>query len=210
VRKEVRETVVAIYRGVALPVEQKGLTGAPFRVELLEVQRRPLTPAETGRIMVEIRRSGAITGYSAAEWRGKRDVFALVGRDSGELVAAVLVHHLWGGWSELAVVFVLEAHRGKGHAKTVIQSAMRTLRSDGRRKVIFFCDDKMRHLSQASGFAVFDSEDDYLDASPRDRFFFRISYKVQWLANAYRIRELRRKRREMGSVYAFKMGVRHP
>lgn len=192
-------------------VEQKSsITDEPSDVELLEVQRRPLTTAETGRIMAEISRSGAITGYSVAEWRGKRDVFALVGRDSDQLVAAVLVHHLWGGWSEIAVVFVLEGHRGKGYAKMVLQSAMRTLRSDGRRKVIFFCDDKMAHLSQASGFALFDSEDDYLNGSPRDRLFFKIGYKVQWLANAYRLRELRRKRRDMGSTYEFKVGVRHP
>jgi GNAT superfamily N-acetyltransferase len=194
-----------------LPTERKGsAAGAPSRAELLEVQRRPLTPAETGRIMAEIRRSGAITGYSAAEWRGKRDTFVLVGRDDDELVAAVLVHHLWGGWSEVAVVFVLEGHRGKGYAKMVLQSVMRTLRSDGRRKIIFFCDDKMGYLSQASGFAVFDSEDDYLNASPRDRLFFKVSYKVQWLANVYRLKELRRKRRELGSTYEFKLGVRRP
>jgi hypothetical protein len=87
---------------------------------------------------------------------------------------------------------------------------MRTLRSDGRRKVIFFCDDKMKYLSQTNGFAVFDSEDDYLNASPRDRFFFKISYKAQWLANVYRLKELRRKRRELGSTYEFKLGVRRP
>ncbi len=193
-----------------MPAERKGLTGAPPRAELLEVQRRPLTPAETGRIVAEIRRSAAITGYSTAEWRGKRDIFALVGRDSGELVAAALVHHLRGGWSEVAVVFVLEEHRGNGYGKMVLQSAMRTLHSDGRRKLIFFCDDKMRYLAQASGFAVFDSEDDYLNASPRDRFFFKISYKVQWLANAYRLKELRRKRHELGSTYEFRLGIRHP
>jgi GNAT superfamily N-acetyltransferase len=175
--------------------------------ERLEVQRRPLTSDEADQVMAEVRLSGAITGYSDAEWRGKRDVFVLVGCETNELVATVLVHHMWGGWSEIAVVFVLERHRGRGYGTTLLQAVMRTLRSDGRKKLIFFLDDKMAHLAEVSGFDLFDSVDSYLCRWPRDKLFFKVAYKIQWLTNIYRLRELQRKRRQLGSTYEFKFGV---
>ncbi|WP_337822235.1 GNAT family N-acetyltransferase [Amycolatopsis sp. A1MSW2902] len=172
-----------------------------------EVQRRPLTPREADVVLDQIGQSAAITGYSRAEWRGKRDVFALMDRSADELIAVVLVHRLSGGWSEIAVVFVLEGHRGQGHGTTILRFALRTLSSDGRRKLLLFSDDTMAHLARICGFTVFDSEHAYLSQHPKDRFFMRFSYKAQWLANAYRLRELRRKRAELGSTFTFKIGV---
>lgn len=78
------------------------------------VQRRPLTCSEARTVIRRISYSRSITGYSLREWTGGRDTFVLLRPDSSQLLGALLVHHLRGGWSEIAVVFILEEHRGKG------------------------------------------------------------------------------------------------
>lgn len=184
------------------------MTAGPGTAELsdlerMEVQRRPLTPREAATVVAEIRTSPVITGYSMAEWTGRRDVFCLVDRVDDEVVGVVLVHHLWGGWSEIAVVYVMQGHRGRGYGKRLLQATLRTLESDGRPKVIFFSDDRMEHLVGLCGF----EKDPRRVARLIPRHFLDLTYKVQWLASAYRLRERRRKRRELGSSYDFRIGV---
>ncbi|WP_157514419.1 GNAT family N-acetyltransferase [Nocardia concava] len=178
--------------------------------EWVEVQRRPLTISEATTIMAEIRRSAEITGYSLAEWTGKRDTFALVRPCTGELVGAILVHHMWFRWSEIAVVFVLEKHRDSGRGRKLLQAALRTLNTSPRKKIIFFSRGPMSNLVADCGFQIFPTEKDFGRGNWKNRVFIRCLYKIQWLANVYRLRERRRKRRELESRFDFSVGVLQP
>jgi GNAT superfamily N-acetyltransferase len=115
----------------------------------VEVHRRPLTFSEAQTVMRQISYSRFITGYSLREWTGGRDIFVLLKPDSGQLLGALLVHHLRGGWSEIAVVFILEEHRGKGHGRCLLQSSVRTLRWTSERLLLFFCEPAMDRLVRA-------------------------------------------------------------
>ncbi|WP_221889747.1 GNAT family N-acetyltransferase [Streptomyces sp. WAC06614] len=173
-----------------------------------ELQRRPLTHDEAAIVVAEIRRSPKITGYSAAEWTGRRDTFALVDRASGELLGALLVHHLLGNWSEVAVVFIPEAHRGQGYGRQLLGGALRTLAPSGKRLLLFFSEPgPMEGLVREAGFDVFADEQDFAAGRPGRRLYLSVVYPVQWLWSFYRIRELRRKKRELDCSFSFKIAL---
>lgn len=172
-----------------------------------EVQRRALSADEARLFMAEIRNSSCITGYSFGEWTGRRDVFVTVDRASQRAAAAMLIHRLPGGLSELAVVFVLEEFRGRGLAKQLVCFGLRTMRGDGRSKIIFYSDDQMHAIATTAGFVTYASLSDYCGHRRSRQLYYTAIYKPFWLLNVYRIREIARKRRELGSHFDFRMGV---
>jgi GNAT superfamily N-acetyltransferase len=173
----------------------------------VEVQRRPLTFLEAQTVMRQISYSRFITGYSLREWTGGRDTFVLLRPDSGRLLGALLVHHLRGGWSEIAVVFILEEHRSKGHGRCLLQSSVRTLKWTSEKLLLFFSERTMDRLVRDVGFEIFANENDLVRGKPGRWVFMKIMYKVQWLCNWYRIRELMRKKREFGCDFQFKVAL---
>ncbi|MBT2525919.1 GNAT family N-acetyltransferase [Streptomyces sp. ISL-99] len=181
----------------------------PVPVECV-LQRRPLTRAEADEVVAQIRRSPKITGYSRSEWRGRRDTFALVRRDGGELVGALLVHHLVGGWAEIAVVFVLEEHRGRGYGRQLLAGALDMMADTGKRLLLFYSEGSpMGALARDHGFDIHADEDAFVRGMPGRRIFLKYIYTFQWLCSFYRIREMRRKRRELDCTFDFKVAFLH-
>ncbi|MGH4034105.1 GNAT family N-acetyltransferase [Actinomycetota bacterium Odt1-20B] len=172
-----------------------------------ELQRRPLTRSEAADIMRQIRESPHITGYSVREWTGGRDTFALVHSETGRLAGALLVHHLAGRWSEIAVVFMLEEFRGRGIGRQMLRDSLRAMESADRNLLLFFCSPGMGRLTAEAGFTVLESETDFTHGSLRRKLFLSVLYKAQWLCSAYRLREIRRKRRDFDCSFEFKVGV---
>ncbi|MBQ1099048.1 GNAT family N-acetyltransferase [Streptomyces sp. NPDC097107] len=169
--------------------------------------RRPLTAAEAAEVMERIRTSPHITGYSLREWTGKRDTFLLRDTASGRVAGALLVHHLLGGWSEIAVVYVFEEHRGHGLGRLLLEDAVGAIRTSGRKLLLFFSSARMGHIAAGSGFDLHDSEADLTRGSLSRGLFLGILYKAQWLASLYRLREIRRKRRTYQASFDFQVAV---
>ncbi|MFG2330897.1 GNAT family N-acetyltransferase [Streptomyces sp. NPDC048604] len=175
-----------------------------------EVQRRPLTRDEARVVVAQIRDSPKITGYSAAEWSGGRDTFALVRTDTGELVGALLVHHLLGNWCEVAVMYILSEYQGQGHGRGLMRAALDALADSGKRQLMFFTPGPIAVLADDYGFEVYEDEAAYCAQGLRRRFFLKVVYKVQWRWSLYRLREIRRKRRELDCDFTFQLGVLDP
>lgn len=184
-----------------------GTPGESTPATSLLIERRPLTPTEAGLVIDEIQASATITGYSFDEWTRTRETMVMTDLDTDELIGVTLAHHLVGGWTELAVLYVLAEHRGHGHGPTLLAAAVRDLRASGRRVLLFFCDDHMRHLATRTGFVVHEDEGDFRRGSVPRHLFIRAFYKPQWLASPYRRRELRRKRAELRCDFTFKIAV---
>lgn len=175
-----------------------------------EVQRRPLTRDEARVVVTQIRDSPKITGYSPAEWTGRRDTFALVRTDTGELLGALLVHHLIGNWCEIAVMHILEEHRGQGHGRRLMRSALSALAPAGKRQLMFFTPGPIAVMADDYGFQVYDDESAFCAGRPSRWFFLKVVYKIQWRWSLYRLREIRRKRRELNCSFAFQVGLLEP
>lgn len=171
------------------------------------VHFRPLTPTEAGLVMDEITRSTTISGYSFDEWTRTRATAVALDPATGELLGAVLVHHLAWRWSEIAVVYVLPDHRGHGIGHALVTAAVERLRAADRRVLMLFCEEPMRRLAQQVGFRVHDDERAFARSSWRHHLFIRGLYPLQWLADGYRRRELRRKREELGCSFTFSVAV---
>ncbi|MFC4608491.1 GNAT family N-acetyltransferase [Streptomyces maoxianensis] len=191
----------------APPIPLRADDLAQGALDEFELQRRPLTRSEAAEIMRHIKDSPDITGYSAAEWTGRRDTFALVSPKTGKLAGALLVHHLVGRWSEIAVVFLFEEYRGGGLGRQLLQGALRTLKSADRKLLLFFCSPGMGRLSAEAGFDILADEAEFTRGSLRRKLFLSVLYKAQWLCSAYRLREIRRKRREFACSFEFKVAV---
>jgi GNAT superfamily N-acetyltransferase len=173
----------------------------------MEIQRRPLTAQEADQIVGDIRFCPDITGYSKEEWMGGKDIFALVDLADGKLLGAILVHHLAFKWSEIAVVFVRPEYRGCGLGRYMLPTVLRTLVHTRRRLLIFFSDERMRSVVTDCGFETYDSPQAFFARHFWRGVFLRYVYKPQWLANSYRRRELRRKKRCFNADYAFRIGL---
>jgi ribosomal protein S18 acetylase RimI-like enzyme len=174
----------------------------------LEVQRRPLTPAEARSVVSQIAESAEISGYSMSEWTGGKDTFALIDPGTNSLLGAVLVHHLALNWSEVAVVFVLKGYRGLGLGNYMLANVLRTLEHGDRNILLFFSKENMRQLVSARGFEIYESQDEFCGRSVFNLFYFRVLYQVQWLSNAYRRKELKRKRQDLGADFSFRVAVK--
>jgi GNAT superfamily N-acetyltransferase len=175
-----------------------------------EVQRRPLTRDEARVVVTQIRDSPKITGYSPAEWTGRRDTFALVRTDTGELVGALLVHHLLGNWCEVAVIYILAEHQGQGHGRRLTRTALDALSTSGKRQLMLFTPGPVAVLADDYGFQVYEDEAAYCAQGPSRWFFLKVVYKLQWRWSLYRLREIRRKRRELDCDFTFQLGVLAP
>ncbi|WP_460505444.1 GNAT family N-acetyltransferase [Hydrogenophaga soli] len=181
--------------------------GFPRADDKFWFQRRPLTTSEANQIIKEIAAEPNITGYSCAEWTGGKDVFLLYDWSSNCIAAAILVHHLFGLWSEIAVVFVSPAYRGQQLGRRLLQLAMDTLRFSGRRYVIFYSTSSMEGMLRSIGFTLYRELDDFAKQRTDWGIYFRLLYKPQWLLNVYRIRELQRKQRIYEKSFCFSVGV---
>lgn len=173
----------------------------------MEIQRRSLTDQEADQIVNDIRFCPDITGYSKEEWMGGKDTFALIDLHTGNLLGAVLVHHLIFKWSEIAVVFVRPEYRGCGLGRYMLPTVLRTLAHYKRRILIFFSDARMQSVVRDSGFQTYDTPEEFFAADFWRGIFLRYLYKPQWLANRYRRRELKRKKRCFNASYAFHIGL---
>lgn len=172
----------------------------------VKVEQRPLTDDEANRVISEIRDVDTITGYSKSEWTRVRETHVVVKSD-GELAAAALVHHLWAGWSEVAVLYVLPGDRGQGFAGLLLGEVLEGLRVSGRRPLIFFCSSEMRRIVRACGFEVYDSVSEVPIGAGWPGLYLRRIYKWQWLARPYRVSELIRKRVARGVQFNFEVGA---
>jgi hypothetical protein len=68
----------------------------------------------------------------------------------------------------------------------------------------------MERIVRDCGFRIFTDEDDFVGGRVGRWLFLKVAYKVQWLWSLYRIRELRRKTRELGSEFTFRIAVLNP
>ncbi|MBO0982462.1 GNAT family N-acetyltransferase [Rathayibacter sp. SD072] len=170
-------------------------------LESVVVEHRPLTRSEAHLVVEEIRSSTTITGYSLEEWCGRRETFVALDRRSGDVVGAALVHAFLGGWSEVAVLFVRETHRGRGIGPRLLSEIIEQLH--GRRLLLFFCEDTMRRMVLRHGFTVHRTPHDLPGRPLLRRLFLSVLYPLQWKADSYRRREIRRKRARYGCSFDF-------
>ncbi|TFH92849.1 GNAT family N-acetyltransferase [Vibrio ouci] len=173
----------------------------------LELQRRGLTHQEALLVMEQISSSPDITGYSYREWTKSKDTFVLLNIHTGEFIGAILVHDLLDNWSEIAVVFICEKYRSVGYGHYLLNACIRTLKHSNKKLFLFYSKAVMETISINAGFEIFASEKEFINRSLIKWLSLNIIYKALWLSNAYRLREIRRKKKQFGSDFNFKMAV---
>lgn len=179
------------------------------RARIAVLHRHP-TPREAHALVAAIRAEPTITGYSVSEWTRRRDVYLAFEPDECGPVGAALVHHLRGGWSELAVLYVYPGFRGRGVATRLARRAVADLAARGRRVLMFYSTRPVARIAVRLGFRRYPTLRCFCRSSARDALFYGLLYLPQWLASPYRVREMRRKRRELGARFAFSVGTVTP
>jgi GNAT superfamily N-acetyltransferase len=176
------------------------------REPVIVTKRRP-TSREVAALIGAIRSSPNITGYTAAEWTGPGPVF--VAEDAaGEFLGACLHDDFTTDFTEIAVIFVFEQHRGKGVGRALFDASCIDLQQRRRNALLIFRDEAIDRMARGAAFAVFPClsalDGPYRGyASP-----LKTGYKLHWLANPYRLLEIARKRIVFGTQPGFRYGLK--
>jgi hypothetical protein len=75
-----------------------------------------------------------------------------------------------------------------------VPEAVHTLKWTSERLLVFSCEPTMAVLVREASFEVLANENDFVRGKPGRWLFMKTMYRIQWLCNLYRIRELRAKK----------------
>lgn len=169
------------------------------------IERRHLTVPEALDIIARISRETTITGYSLREWTRTREVLVYTDPVSGHIWGVALIHRLFRGWSEIAVVFVPHEYRGRGVGRRLVNEATRLVRVSRRRVLMFFSSDVMGRIATGAGLETYVSDKTFTARSFSRLIFMRVLYPPQWRASRFRRDEIRRKTELFESSFTFKI-----
>lgn len=110
---------------------------------------RKLTPPEAANLHEELKTTPNILGYTVKELTGFSEV--LVAEEEGQLAGVCISKDLRFGWTDIAVLYVIPAFRGRGLGKALYTAAWQ--RADQRRRHIFTlsCSPEVIHLMTQFG-----------------------------------------------------------
>lgn len=99
----------------------------------IDILHRRLEPEEARQIHIELKETPNILGYTAPELLRLKDVHvAMVG---GRFAGATWSRDMAFGWTEIAVVFVVEEFRGRGVGPRLFEAAW--ARAEGRNRSVY-------------------------------------------------------------------------
>lgn len=188
----------------ALPL---GGTRAVFGREPVIVTKRCPTREETTALMKAIRATPNITGFTIAEWTGAGPAF--LAKDSAGKILGVCLHDdLAPGFTEIAVILVFGALRGKGIGRTLFDASCAEPLRRRRNALLIFRDEAVDRMARGAGFAVFPGLSTIDGPHRWHTSLLKTGYKLHWLANPYRLWEIARKRILFGAQPGFRYGLK--
>ena len=150
---------------------------------MTEFIRRSLTRDEAETLHALIRLTPNILGYRTAELMGFNDVW--IAEWEGTFAGACLLVDLPLGWTEIAVLYVLEEFRGKGIGKELFDRAWRMAQDRKRSIYVISRDASVLKLMRERGMRI---ERNLLKAPLAVHL-----YNGKYMASPYRIGEALRK-----------------
>lgn len=123
--------------------------GRTTGAEDLLLVRRSLTPAEASRFHEELKTTPNILGYTVKELLGFRDV--LVAEAEGDFAGVCISKDLLFGWTDIAVLYVLPAFRGRGIGTRLYTAAWERARHRGRHIYTLSRSPEVLHLMESLG-----------------------------------------------------------
>jgi len=147
--------------------------------------RRPFTRDEAARLHAEIKTTPNILGYTVPELLRFRDVF--VAETDGAFAGACINHDLAFGWTEISVLYVLPAYRGRGIGTRLFTAAWEDARKRGRHVFTLSRSPEVIHLMERLGMEMTRS----MWRAPLAFHLHMNRHMMSW----YRTREMYRKRK---------------
>ena len=163
---------------------------------------RRLSSAEAACLHHELKTTPNILGYSPAELLRFSHVLIACDSASGDFAGACLSKDLTGKWTDIAVLYVLPAYRGKGLSRLLFEAALADAHDTRKRHVyVLSRSPHIIHLMQEKGLILSRA----VWKAP-----FAVHLYTQWhMSSWYRLKEAARKsveRKKDGS--SFVMGIK--
>jgi GNAT superfamily N-acetyltransferase len=164
------------------------------------IEHRPLAPEEARLLHEELKTTPNILGYTVRELVGARDVWVTTDAASGEFAGACLSFDLPFGWTEIAAVYVLPAHRGVGLGGVLLERAWARASGRGRHLYLLSRNPSVIAWMRARGMAMSEN----LLSAPLAAHL----YTAVYMSSLHRNREAWRKRRDIAACPPLTQGVK--
>lgn len=113
------------------------------------LKHQVLTQAEAGLLHEELKSTPNILGYTVGELNRFTDVF--VAEQDGNFAGACISKDLLFGWTDIAVLYVLPAYRGRGLARELYSAAWKSAEHRMRHIYTLSCSPEVIHLMEQFG-----------------------------------------------------------
>lgn len=161
---------------------------------MYDVLKQRLSPEEASILVKAIQKTPHISGYSQQKWL--RSEHVIVAKDErGNIMGACLEDDFGASWTEIAVIFVLPEHRGKGIGRQFFEMACADILERGRNIIIMSSEVGIRKVIEESDLDTFDSLEDLDEAYHPHYFTLTTYYTIRYHLSMYRNWERLRKRR---------------
>jgi GNAT superfamily N-acetyltransferase len=167
------------------------------------LERRPATDAEARLLHEELKTTENILGYTVRELRRARDLWLAHDATTGALAGMCLSFDLPLGWTEIAALYVLPAHRRRGVGAALLTRAWERAAGRGRHVYMLSRNPTVVAWMETRGMLVSSA----LWRAPLAVHLFMPLY----MASLHRHREAWRKRHLLAAAPPLVQGVRrHP
>ena len=162
------------------------------------LSRRMLSDSEAAALHEELKTTPNILGYTRAELIRFRDVF--VAEIEGKFAGACISKDLLFGWTDIAVLYVLPAFRGRGIARVLYTAAWQQAEERGRNIFTMSCSPEVIHLMEQFGMEI---KKEIWKAPLAFHLYMNIH-----MSSFYRTKEAIRKARQMKKAVPFVIGTK--
>ncbi len=173
---------------------------------MLRIVKRKVNESEAKLLVHLIKSTPNIIGYTLKEWLDAEYVF-VAEDEHGLLLGACFNYDIDRDWNKIAALYVLEEFRNRGLGKALFCESFNDAMTRNKNVYTISCNPVVLNIMSELEFTTFANLIEFPRAYTDDRISFYI-HTLEWLSNAYRIKEIVRKQFVCRPQQPFVYGVK--
>jgi predicted GNAT family acetyltransferase len=156
-----------------------------------KIVKRKVNESEAKLLVRYIKSTPNIIGYTFDEWLNNEHTF-IAEDERGQLLGACLNYDINAKWTKIAALYVMADFRGRGIGKALFYESFNDATNRDKNVYTISCNPIVLNIMSELEFTTFTNLIEFPRAYTDDLLSFYI-HTLEWLSNAYRIKEIVRK-----------------